>query len=255
VISPDNLLVQGFWSGPLTTMERLSMQSFLYWGHRYALYCYEEPAGVPAGVEVRDAREIIPESEVKTFRCAQQFSDFFRIALLYKRGGYYSDLDNIALKFMDFDSPYVFYRDHDESTISFALSKAPAGSELMTHCYTYLSQMAADERARLSWQEIGAEFAQGAVEYFHMTDYAQPGYVFDSIHHTRVRDLVSPSPEPLFDLSKSYSVHLFHAAWNSGPIDRTGKGFNLDLPQGEKLDTDATYPSDCLYERLKRRYL
>jgi hypothetical protein len=156
---------------------------------------------------------------------------------------------------MDFESPYVFYRDYDETTISFALSKAPAGSSLMQHCYTYLSQMPPEDRARLSWQEIGSDFAQGAVEYFHMTDYAQPGRVFDPIHGTRVRDLVNPSPDPPFDLTDSYSLHLFHAVWNQGPSDRTGRGFDLGQPISADLNTDAEYPPDCLYEKLKALYL
>ena len=67
-----------------------------------------------------------------------------------------------------------------------------------------------------------------------------------------MRDLVDPAAK--FDLSQSYSVHLFHAAWNSGPSDRTGRGFDLGQLPGERLDTNATYHSDCLYEQLKRKY-
>ena len=130
MISADNFVVQGFWSGPLTTMERLSIKSFLAHGHEFHLYCYSEPHGVPVGVIVKDAREILPESEVATFRCAQQFSDWFRIQLLLDKGGWNTDLDNVLLKPLDFESEYVFYGDHDESTISLALAKAPAGAPL-----------------------------------------------------------------------------------------------------------------------------
>ena len=57
------------------------------------------------------------------------------------------------------------------------------------------------------------------------------------------------------DLADSYSIHLFHAAWNNGPEDSTGEGFDLGRRLwGAKLDTDAAYHSDCLYEKLKRRY-
>ncbi len=252
-LSADNQVVQGFWSGPLTTMERLSMASFLANGHRYALYCYDEPAGVPAGVEVRDAREILPESEPATFRCAQQFSDAFRVALLLKKGGWYSDLDSICIKPLTFPAPCVLYRDHDESTISLALSKAPAGAPFLQHCYSYVQSLSKDERQRLSWQEIGTDLILGAVEYFHLTDFAQPGCTFDPVGPERVRELVDPAAQ--FDLSQSYAIHLFHAAWNHGPSDSTGKGFDLGLRPGDSLLTDAEYPPDSLYEKLKRRYL
>jgi hypothetical protein len=252
-VRPDNHIVQGFWTGPFTTMELLCVKSFMANGHEFHLYSYGPIDGVPDGVVLKDAREIVPESEVTTFRCVQQFSDFFRIALLLRKGGWSSDLDNVCLKSLDFSSEFVFYRDHDESTISFALSKAPAGSEIMRHCYDYLSVMDLDERARLSWQEIGSEFAVGAVEFFHLTRFAQPGIIFDPVHWKRVRDLVDPAAK--FDLSQSYSLHLFHAVWNAGPHHKTGRGFDLGHFPGDAIYTDGEYHPDCLYEQLKRRYL
>lgn len=253
MLDPSNLVVQGFWTGaPLTTMERLSMASFLYWGHDFHLWVYDfDLAGVPSGVTLRDAREIMSESEAATFRCPQQCSDAFRIYLLYKKGGWYSDLDNVLVKSLDYSTPYVFYRDQDESTISFALSKSPVGSELMRHCHDFLHGMSQEERAQLSWQAIGSDFACGAVEFFKLTEFAQSGKAFDSVHWENVRSVVDPTVK--WDLSQAYSVHLFHAAWNSGPVDKTGRGFDLGQPL-TRLDTDANYHHDCLYEQLKRRY-
>jgi hypothetical protein len=254
-LSPDNLVVQGFWSGPITTMERLCIASFLQNGHRFDLYTYNprEVQSVPPGnVHIKDAREILPESEIVTFRCVQQLSDFFRISLLLKKGGWYVDLDEVCLRPFEFETDYVFYRDYDESTISFAVSKAPLNSPIMAHCHQYLSAMSIDDRACISWQEIGSEFAVGAVEFFHLTAYAQPGYVFDPVHWTCVYDLVNP--EAKWDLSKSYAVHLFHAAWNDGPVDRMGKGFDLGRKSGPRLDTNDKYHPDCLYEQLKKKY-
>ena len=251
-MNDSNHIVRGFWTGPFTTMERLCVKSFIANGHEFHLYAYGEVKGVPAGVHLMDANEIVPESEFATFRCAAQFSDFFRIALLLKKGGWNTDLDNILLRPLDFSAPYAFYRDQEETTISFALSKAPAGSPLMAHCYEYISGMSPEDRSRLSWQEIGSDFACGAVEYFGLTTHAQRGYVFDPVHWSRAHDLVNPAAE--FDLSRSYSVHLFHAAWNDGPQDRYGKGWDLGQPSSEKIWTDGTFHPDCLYEKLKRRY-
>ena len=45
-----------------------------------------------------------------------------------------------------------------------------------------------------------------------------------------------------------------HAAWNDGPQDRYGKGWDLGQPSSEKIWTDGTFHPDCLYEKLKRRY-
>jgi hypothetical protein len=250
-LSADNLVVQGFWQGDFTTMERLCVKSFMANGHDFYLYCYQTPKGLPVGVHIMDAREIVPEYEMATFRCAAQFSDFFRIKLLLKKGGWHTDLDNCLLKPLEFAADYVFYCDHDESTISLALAKAPAGAPFLQHCATYIESLTPDERSRLSWQAIGSELVLGAIEYFKLTKFAQPGKVFDPVHHARVRDLVDPAAK--FDLAFACSVHLFHAAWNSGPEDRTGEGFDLNLPLGARLDTDGEYPEGCLYEQLKRR--
>lgn len=253
-LSPSNRLVQGFWSGPLTTMERLSMQSFVAAGHEFHLYVYDgNLLGVPPSVHLRNAAEIIPVKEAATFRCVQQLSDQFRITLLLKRGGWYVDLDTICLQPFDFSSDYIFYRDYDESTISFAVSKAPVGSPLMQHCHDYLSQLTAEDRQRLSWQEIGTEFVTGAVEFFGLQKFAQPGYTFDPIQWQRAREVVNP--EAKWDLSRSHAVHLFHAVWNGGPKDRLGRGFDLGQDLDARLDTDGEYHPDCLYEQLKRKFL
>ena len=253
MIDPSNLVVQGFWQGDFTTMERLCVKSFMAAGHSFELYSYEKLKGVPGGVVLRDAAEILPESEMATFRCAAQFSDWFRIKLLLDKGGWHTDLDNVLLKPLDFTSDLIFYRDHDEDTISLALAKASAGAPFLQHCHNYINALTFDERSRLSWQAIGSDFILGAVEYFNLNEFAQPGRIFDPIHHEYVRELVDPAVE--FDLADAYSIHLFHAAWNGGPVDSTGVGFDLGRRLwGQRLDTDAEYHPDCLYEKLKRRF-
>ena len=189
----SNRIVQGFWQGDFTTMERLCVKSFIYWGHTFELFCYEKPKGVPDGVVLRDAAEILPREQMDTFRCAAQFSDHFRVALLLKKGGWHSDLDNCLLAPLDHKSEYVFYRDYDESTISLALSKAPAGAPFLRHCYDYVQAMSLEERARLSWQEIGTELVLGAIEYFKLTGHAQPGRAFDPVQWERIRSIVGPT--------------------------------------------------------------
>lgn len=52
------------WIGPpLGPVERACMRSVLRQGHPLSLYRYAAPDGVPDGVELRDAAELIPESE------------------------------------------------------------------------------------------------------------------------------------------------------------------------------------------------
>jgi len=47
--------------GPLSYMEQVCLKSALACGHNVVLYTYFNVTGIPAGVEVRDGREIMSE--------------------------------------------------------------------------------------------------------------------------------------------------------------------------------------------------
>src|SRR5579871_2409618 len=95
---------QAFWHGPpLNMCHWACLQSFLGLGHELHLYTYGSRP-VPEGVVLRDANEILPESELFYFQNPNShqydlgpFSDLFRFKLLLDRGGWYVDLDTICL--------------------------------------------------------------------------------------------------------------------------------------------------------------
>src|SRR5690348_5090275 len=99
-------VIQGLWVGDrLSTMERLSIASFLALGHEYHLYVYRPVANVPAGTCVKDAREILPESMIFQYRKRPSyagFANFFRYKLLLDRGGWWVDTDAVCLRALDF---------------------------------------------------------------------------------------------------------------------------------------------------------
>jgi hypothetical protein len=93
-LPPEQLLT--LWIGPnLSELERACLRSALICGHRIALYCYAPPVGVPAGVELRDAAEILPESAVIRHRGGSPalFSNHFRYELLARGLGIWIDCD------------------------------------------------------------------------------------------------------------------------------------------------------------------
>lgn len=88
------------WIGPsLGPLERACLRSVLRQGHALALYCYREPAGVPAGVEIRDAAEIIPEARIVTHHTGSVslFSNWFRYELQRRGHGIWIDCDAYLL--------------------------------------------------------------------------------------------------------------------------------------------------------------
>src|ERR1039458_601847 len=133
-----NKIVQSFWSGPVTTMEKLCIKSYIANGHEFHLYTYEgelwETFGKMSGCVVKDANEIVSEKEMKNFWCLQNYSDFFRVTLLLKYGGWWVDLDNICLKHYDFPDEYVFadsVAPPNAHIIQTNVMKVPAHSQLM----------------------------------------------------------------------------------------------------------------------------
>lgn len=105
--------VASLWIGPeLSWMEQICLDSFVRNGHRTILYAYEDVASVPDGVEVRDAREIMPTDEiiyhVNTGSPAFH-SDVFRLRLLQRVDCLWIDTDAYCLKpFVRPDHGYFF---------------------------------------------------------------------------------------------------------------------------------------------------
>lgn len=100
------------WIGDaLGEIEAASARSFLRMGDRLTIYAYGRLGNVPAGVAVRDAREVMPGDVIlrhaKTGSPALH-SDLFRYALLRDPGTIWVDLDIIALRPFAFPAAHVF---------------------------------------------------------------------------------------------------------------------------------------------------
>lgn len=138
--------VHGLWIGKvLSSIELLTIKSFLHNGYTFHLWLYEElETSLPEGCIVEDASSIMPRNTVFTYRYASQygigkgsyagFSDIFRYKLLYDRGGWWVDMDVTCLKPFDVEGPY-FFRKHHELPLVGNVMKAPKGSPVMWNCY------------------------------------------------------------------------------------------------------------------------
>lgn len=100
------------WIGPaLGPIERACIRSVLRHGHPVTLYCYRRPDGVPEGVQVADAAEILPESSVIRHHTGSPslFSNRFRYELQRQSRGVWLDSDVYMLAPLP-DSPYLMGR-------------------------------------------------------------------------------------------------------------------------------------------------
>src|SRR3989338_7556081 len=114
-ITPMDETIQLLWIGDeLSNLERLCLYSYLQNGHSVHLYVYNSNLDGPEGVVLKDGNEILDKSEIFVYQsgCGKgsvsAFSNLFRYALLYQKGGWWSDTDVVCLKHLDFQDKYVF---------------------------------------------------------------------------------------------------------------------------------------------------
>ena len=94
--APDLPACVTLWVGDgLSALERACMRSVLAQGHHLTLYTYGPLAGVPDGVEVADAAQVLPPETIIAHRSGSLalFSDRFRYALQKRGAGIWVDAD------------------------------------------------------------------------------------------------------------------------------------------------------------------
>jgi hypothetical protein len=233
-----NDAIQSLWIGPaLSTMERLSLTSFVAAGHDVDLYVYDDVAAVPEGVELRDAAEILPRERI--FRYAKHetvagFSNFFRYKLLLDRGGWWVDTDVVCLKRFKFKTEHVFASEiaKETPTVTSCVIRAPAGSPAMRMAWDVCD---ASDPNTLRWGETGPRLCGTVVSELKLDDRVQPPQVFCPIPYHRWRDLLDPNVKP--SLGGAYAVHLWNELWRR-----------------EGVSKDGPYESRCLYGLLTRLF-
>ncbi|HEX6623653.1 MAG TPA: glycosyltransferase [Pyrinomonadaceae bacterium] len=236
----SNHVVQGLWIGPeLSVMERLSAASFMAHGHEYHLYVYDDVRGVPAGVRVRDADEILPASMIFQYSHSKSYAGFanhFRYQLLFDRGGWWADTDVICVKPFSFDDEHVISTEEHKGApfANNGVMKAPAGSPLMD----YLCGVCrAKDPEQLVWGETGPKLLDEALRQFGLEHYLKPPRVFCPLGYLEWEKALDADAPPALD-EETHAVHLWNEMWRRAERDK-----------------NARHAHGCLYERLKRKYL
>ena len=245
------LPVQSLWVGDkLSTMEKMSIASFLQVGQPFHLYTYGPVDGVPDGAEMKFAGDIVPKSTIDRFQNLANFSDYFRYMMLLKNGGYWTDLDVFCLRLFDFKEPYVFATQDERHTVrqpvgdvTTCVIKAPADCDLLKYCLGRIAQM---DTMKTPWAALGPSLLMEAVRHFSFQRYVKPSRIFCPVHYFDIgTNGLAPGPNPgpimgptsgrIVFGSDTHAVHM----WNESNR-RAG------------LDKNAV-PPGSLYERLLRQ--
>jgi hypothetical protein len=236
-LSDSNRIVQGLWVGPrLSTMERLSIASFLKNGHEYHLYVYNDVENVPAGTVVKDANLIVPASRIFQYKNRPSYAGFagvFRFRLLHERGGWWADSDMVCLRQFDFQDEYVVNTELNSGRqiTSCQVIKAPAFSEALAYACRVCDKT---DPTTIKWGDIGPKLMAEVVEKHDLLKYQKPYYVFCSIYEWR--KFLKPYVAAIHP--EAYAVHMWNEEWRQANQNK-----------------DDSYHPDCLYEQLKRMYL
>lgn len=121
------------WIGPeLGAVERACLKSVLRQGHALTLYSYGRPVGVPDGVDVGDASDILPEHNIIRHRSGSPslFSNWFRYELQRRELGTWIDCDVYLLSPLDGDSSYLF-GEEEAGRINTGILRLPPDSPLL----------------------------------------------------------------------------------------------------------------------------
>ena len=241
--------VQMLWYGkPLSSLERLSIVSFLHHGHDVHLYVYGTVENVPTGVTMCDASEIIPEREMHALRDRGVppgvFSDYWRYALLNQRGGWWVDADVVCVRPFEFGSDIVFAY-QDEQTINGAVLRLPAGhfvlDGLLDTCVRpnrwregdtwrgrtrkVVNRLRGRGLEAAYWGSTGPNALTAAAHKHDLLMHALPPAAFYPVPWTDWRVLCDPGDLELGP--DSYAIHTWNEMWRRSGVDAPEPGSPL----------------------------
>lgn len=203
-------------------------------GHRVSLYVYDEVAGVPDGVVLRDAAAIVPFDQIiRHHRTGSMalFSDRFRYELQRRGLGTWIDCDIYFLRPLDGAAPHLFGRE-DDRFINTAVLRLPRDSPLLASLLSvfdgkevpfWLSRAARlgarwrrlrhghTDVGRMPWGSVGPKALTALAIVHGLDQLAQPAQVFCPVSY-RAADWIRDPARPLERMvgPRSVAVHL----WN-----------------------------------------
>ena len=242
--------VQMLWiDGPLSTLERLAIASFLACGHAVHLYTYGAVPNVPPATLMMNANDVLPDGPRR--RILQRgpgagswafYSNLFRYRLLHDLGGLWCDTDMVCLR------PFTFAAERPRFFASERTQAAGQGG-LPVRANTCVMQVQARdpllhdmlERAnamngdQVPWGSAGPELLTRVVNENKLAGELLAPSVFCPIDYWNFTALLQ-GPQQIG--GETHAVHFWNEMWRRNFFDK-----------------NAAYDPLSLYERLKAHYL
>jgi len=225
--------------GPLSYVEQVCLKSALAQGHRVVLYTYFDVSGVPAGVEVRDGREVMGDDYLMKQKKRNSWSlcsNIFRYFLMKEQESIWIDTDVYFIKPLKPEQGTHVYGWQKEDLLNGAVLRIPTDSHLLDMLIDFV-HLPSIVPPWLPWRKklryqirpwLGlrpltlAEHPWGVIGPRALTHFAKE---LDLTHHAVPQDVFYPLPAKqaklLFDpeadvdsymTDRTVAVHL----WNEG---------------------------------------
>lgn len=214
-----------FWAyGNLSKLEIVCAESFVHKGYSLNLWSYGHINNAPSGVNVKDAKEILPESLVFTNKLGSyaSFADIFRYAVLNKHGGLWADTDVAAIlpaNELPNERFLVTERVHGHLQINnnVIFDPSPQRGGLLELAYNYSISFPHSE---VRWSELGPDLLTALASIDPNLQYKlmPPGFANPIASHLCPEFLLQSDfhldTEPAF-------VHLFNERWRMTGTDKS----------------------------------
>jgi hypothetical protein len=225
---------QSFWAGgPLSPYELLCLNSFIKCGHAFDLYSFDMDLAVPAGVQIRDARELFGPQDFFVYEdgfgkgSPAGFANIFRYKLLAEKGGWWVDTD-VVCQVRNVPVFKEFFAREDDGLINVAVLFFEAGHPLMVRCL--------EEAARLGrtvrWGDSGPRLFTRILKEQAGDGAALESSVCYPVHYSEALDILVPSR--LASISERSACSLFIHLWNA-MLDHHGIDKTMLPPKGSAL--------------------
>lgn len=203
-----------FWHGSsIGPLEKTSLLSFVQKGFETVLFSYEKIEGVPLGINVRSADEILPRDAV--FENPREpgsfagFSNIFRYHLLSKKKATWFDLDVIQYDWPENEqlSTLAGFED-DDGGVNGAILRIPQNSPLLNYL---LVESSSFNITNLRWGDLGPRLLSQAVSWLSLEKAVMPRTVFYEIGPLETWRLFDPAEKDDLQrrLQGSWSIHLW----------------------------------------------
>jgi hypothetical protein len=216
---------QSFWAGgQLSPYESLCLNSFVKCGHAFDLYTFDTGLTVPAGVRLRDARELFGPEDFFVYEdgfgkgSPAAFSNIFRYKLLAQKGGWWVDTD-VVCQVRNAPNVKEFFAREDAGLINNAVLFFEPGHPLMVRCFEEATRLG---RA-IRWGDAGPRLFTRVLK-----EQARDGDALESslcypIHYSDALDVLVPSQFASVGerTASSLFIHLWNAMLHHHGIEKT----------------------------------